>query len=206
MEKLQQVWPEFIRYFISGTLASLLLVIMPVLTMNPEMWSYFAGASGIVNIVLVILVMGFLVDTLKLYQISPFYKIRQQQFLIKFSGVLGVNSSEASTWFSVVSDTARIHGNTYLARKQSEWIMANHSAKILYIAFVLWLMIGVHFTVNNSLSHQIWAFTLGGISIVTGIRLHGVAHAEWKKSSKLFLLYAIKNKSQIASIFEERQI
>jgi len=87
MELDKLSFPQFIRYGLTGLNTIVLLFMVPILIMKPDILPILLNTSTIIGIALFSLVIGFLQDALKLYQLRLCAKITwnftQSLFLMK---------------------------------------------------------------------------------------------------------------------------
>jgi hypothetical protein len=126
-----------IRYGVSGFTAILMLIIFPCLVHNFKEYIGFFS-NNILFIVSISFVIGYFLDTLKLYNITRGYTKRRDDFLRKLSEILDVNNEEASVYFSVIMQASSNHGTINLERKNAEWHYLDTASKIFVISAFQW--------------------------------------------------------------------
>ena len=196
MELDKLSFPQFIRYGLTGLNAIVLLFMVPILIMKPDILPILLNTSTIIGITLFSLVVGFLLDALKLYQLSFSYKARREKFLHEFAEVLNIPYEETSRFFSLATQMSKQMDVSELEARQAHWILADHTAKILLIAigvlFVLFFYI-------ESLNQFILLIVTLAFYFFSMFRLFNIASIERIKSNKNYLRFAKDNREKIVS-------
>lgn len=190
--------PDFVRYMLSGVNFIGLLVLLPLAHLNPSLLKEIMKAGTIFGVLLICVTFGFLLDMLKIYQISPFYKKRRDALMTDLADTLEIQTGQASTYFSLISQLSRRDWSYNLAKRQSEWILIVNTAIICGVATALWLGIAIYHFVSNASTWE--AASSIGISLFFGLvslRLFRLGAHERDKSRREYLIFATKNKKEI---------
>jgi len=158
----------------------------------------FLGIDGVVVIALLSIAVGFLLDTLKLYQLTPGYTARKAKFLKAFADALNIPIEEASSYFSLATQVSRERGITELELRQSQWILADHTAKVFSISVPFWACIFIwHVLGRASLGQIVPAILVLLVSAGCAVRLIQVASQEREKSDRNYIMFAKENREAI---------
>jgi hypothetical protein len=188
--------PEFIRYGLTGFNALVWLFLTPILIMKPDIFPILLNTSTIIGITLFALVLGFLLDTLKLYQLSFGYKAKREKFLQEFAKKLKIEDWETSSFFSLTTQMSKQMNKPELEIRQAQWILADHTAKVFFIGTVVLLILFFFYT--NFWNHQrIFLIIAIACYIFCMIRLFYIRKIERIKSDKNYLIFARDNREKI---------
>src|SRR5271157_4816553 len=127
----------FVRFVITGLVATLLYLVMPVAVLDPGALQTITNVGNVIGIVVMALTIGFVLDGLKLYQLSPGYRRRKSVFMKRIASTLAVREDEAPTYFVKVAELERTSGMADVALVHSRWVM-NVCSKLFLFAGILW--------------------------------------------------------------------
>ncbi|MDM8543433.1 hypothetical protein QUF90_20355 [Desulfococcaceae bacterium HSG9] len=191
---------EFIRYGLTGLNTIIILFIVPIAVLRPDIIKEIIKVTGMFGIALLSFGIGFLLDTLKLYQFSPGYKKRKGQFLSEFASTLEIESKDASSFFSMTTKISRDHHNHEIENRQSRWIMADHTSKVILASIIAWVILLL--IVKTSTIRIIVSVGIIVFYVFLFFRLHTVASQERAKSNQNYINFAKHNTKMITEIWK----
>lgn len=195
MELDKLSFPQFIRYGLTGLNTIVLLFMVPILILKPEIFPILLNTSTIIGITLFSLVIGFLQDALKLYQLSFHYTNRRDKFLDEFAETLKIQRKETSSFFSLATQMSKQMGVYELEARQAHWILADHTAKVLVIAILVLFTLLIFYTESREQCILISVALVFYVFFM--IRLFKIASIERLKSNKNFIIFARDNREMI---------
>jgi len=189
---------DFARYILSGINFILFAIILPLIYLQPDTLKDLLAGNSFLSLSVLGIVIGYLLDILKVYQLTPRFKSNRQKFMRTVSEILDVPKEEVSSYFSLTTKLSSRFGNYDLERRRSELVLALHTAVTLILAIVIWCSIiayEVWFKVFSTRS--VIPIAAGIISLLLSIRLFNIANREREKLNQDFLIFLQKNKREI---------
>lgn len=189
---------DFSRYILSGINFILFAIILPLIYLQPDTLKDLLAGNSFLSLSVLGIVIGYLLDILKVYQLTPRFKSNRQKFMKKVSEILDVPKEEVSSYFSLTTKLSSRFGNYDLERRRSEWVLALHTAATLILAIIIWCSIiayEVWFKVFSTRS--VIPIVAGLISLLLSVRLFNIAEREREKLNQDFLIFLQKNKKEI---------
>ena len=211
--KLPQITlPDFLWYVVPGFNFLAIVAVLPIALANPILLLQLSTVGGIIIVFTLALAVGFLLDSLKLYQYSFGYQKRRSVTFQTLSAELGLGEEETKSAFEVIR-FGLLEGGTLgkaIAFEHSRWVMINHTSKCFFFFCIIWTCVGiVSFQTGNhvyfervlSLTHPTSLIAANAlvvsISAAIAIRLSRVSKGLHELTAKNYLLYARRNKGQI---------
>jgi len=202
---------HFIWYLVPG-LAFELFLLFPFFVLSPPLAKAIFTNLGPVGIVLVAIVLGFILDGLRLYRLRPKYDETKSKF---FSDLLIIlNASGLDPYFvqSRVADLAREKNVSGIAIHHAIWIMHGHMSMLAFLESCFWaLTIGYFYfwekapypvlvsTYNWYKALSLFACLSLGFLLV-GLRFYKISSQDQKTTNKMFLDFAKQHVVEIKNI------
>ena len=189
---------DFARYILSGINFIPFAIILPLIYLQPDTLKDLLAGNSFLSLSVLGIVIGYLLDILKVYQLTPRFKSNRQKFMRTVSEILDVPKEEVSSYFSLTTKLSSRFGNYDLERRRSELVLALHTAVTRILAIVIWCSIiayEVWFKVFSTRS--VIPIAAGIISLLLSIRLFNIANREREKLNQDFLIFLQKNKREI---------
>lgn len=98
---------EFVRYVLSGLNAIAFLLILPVTFLRPELLPVVINSWSVLSLILFGVAFRFLLDILKIYQLTPKYRVKQIEFFEELARALSVPFDQAPTYFFCCYSTVK---------------------------------------------------------------------------------------------------
>jgi hypothetical protein len=191
---------DFARYILSGINFILFAIILPLVYLQPDTLKDLLAGNSFLSLSVLGIVIGYLLDILKVYQLTPRFKSNRQGFMKKVAEILDVPKEEVSSYFSLTTKLSNKFGNYDLERRRSEWVLALHTAVTLILAIVIWCSI---------ITYEVWSQIFSSksvipivaviMSLLLSIRLFNIADRERQKLNQDFLIFLQKNKKEIVN-------
>jgi hypothetical protein len=193
-----------IRYFLSGLIGLVFLIIVPMYVENYGIIKNdIIGVFGVITLSFAI---GYLIDCLKLYSLTRGYKRRKKDFLKKLSDILKVRIEEASVYYSAINQISNKSCELNIGKKHAEWILLENIARIFLLSIPYWIYKVISTLSNHQLvDNPIYLIMLFLISLIT-LRLFKNASQEREKMDRIFLKFAENNRSTIHSLLKIKDI
>jgi len=189
---------DFARYILSGINFILFAIILPLIYLQPDTLKDLLAGNSFLSLSVLGIVIGYLLDILKVYQLTPRFKSNRQKFMKKVSEILDVPKEEVSSYFSLTTKLSSRFGNYDLERRRSEWVLALHTAATLILAIIIWCSIIAYEVWFNVFSiRSAIPIVAGIISLLLSVRLFNIAEREREKLNQDFLIFLQKNKKEI---------
>lgn len=214
--KLNEVTlPAFLWYVLPGLNFICLVVLLPVLFVRPSWAAPIQSLGGVAAIILAALVCGFIMDSLKLYRLTPGYSRIRTQFFKEIAEALRVDQAKAVDYFDAIRVGISKWGSLgeAVAFDHSRWVMINLTSKCFYLLGALWLLIGLSTYSRAAVPafHQFIGRTapesafyveipLAGMSFLVGLRLSRIAKDHLHRSNSKYLLYLSQNEERTRTI------
>jgi hypothetical protein len=198
---------QIVWYTLPGAMF-LFVVLFPVSIMYPNKIAYLFDNVGILGLFFIAIILGFLLDGLRLYRLRPQYMKIRSSFFDELKTAL---ESEQNPYYlleylhKLLNET---HYNT-LRFYHSIWIMLGQvSTSIIFSSLLLWpfFMFNVTFLNGNCAlfgeevlkSHYVlFCFFSLSLSVTIGFRIMIISIEEQKKCNKMYIEFAKSNKDQI---------
>ena len=160
MEVIEKVTiNHFIWYLLPG-LVCLLLILFPLAVINITVAIKFYELLGIFGIILLGIVLGFIVEGLRLYRFRPNYGSIKNEFITNIQQIL---DSDLNSYYllSRVKDHASNKKITIFEHKHSIWIMLGQLTILFFLEFVFWSIYLVYISCWNAQdTYQIFSTNL----------------------------------------------
>lgn len=198
MEILENLgFPNLIRYGLTGLVAEILFLIVPLGILRPEYLTEMTKLAGLSGFLIFGIVLGFILDALKMYQFFPGYKRDRSLLLKEISKALDVAEEDAVTYVSKVMqiDREKAGGSIFFAH--ARWVMMNISCVLLILAAAIWGLIAILLLIFESNPSGTALIIAAIIMAVIAWRLFYTAKQEQEKTDKAYVMFCRENKTMI---------
>lgn len=205
--------PAFLWYILPGLNFVLIVVALPLVLIEPSLLGQLDSIGGAVLALLVALVTGFVMDSLKLYAWGLRHEKKSLGFFQELADALGLEDEREA---KVLIDPLRLglpdRGalGRAVAFNHSRWVMMTHSAKSFFIGAILWLVVTLSLAFRGrtvwyqtELGIEDWAWGLvtnlgiAGALAVTGFLIERHASGQRRVTDNLYLAYAKRHASEL---------
>ncbi len=198
MEPIKLESADIVRYGFLGFYAMSIFILLPVFLTKTEAFAKGIALEHVVFFAVLSFPLGYLIDSIKLYQLTPGYGKRKRAFLEEYGKKLGVSSGNSSKYFTLAKDLRTPHLTISLGRKHSEWVLVDTTSKLFVISTVVWAVISCLQSPEGWDRLQfLIPLLMVALSGLLAWRLNFVANQERTKLDNLFYEFASKNRSAI---------
>lgn len=206
---------HFIWYLVPG-LALFFFLLFPFLIINPLLAKSIAQNLGSVGIILLAIILGFMLDGLRLYRLRPNYNKNKDQFFLSLQQTIGLPNLDPYFIQSHISDFARQKKITGIGIHHAIWIMHGHLSMIAFLEFIFWIVALAYYYFAGSSPYQIikpvssWNIALTAYSgfallfFCMGIRFHKIAMEDQKRTNQMFLDFAKQHYTELRTLLNAR--
>jgi hypothetical protein len=204
--------PYFLWYLIPGLNFLIIAVILPVGLIHPSLLADIATASGLIIVAALAVTVGFLFDSLKIYQWTFGYQARRRVTFDAVLSQLGLNRDEAGMAFEVIRVGLPEGGNLgrALALQHSRWVMINHTSKCFFLFCLIWTTVSAVslYTGMSIYFHKVLLLTrpmsgLVGDALIVALatavafRLGRISKAQHELAVQQYILYIRRNRLRL---------
>lgn len=187
-----------IRYGASGFVAIICLS-FPIMIVYFKVLIETISIGNFLGIIAISMVLGYLLDNLKLYQFTPGYSKRKNTFNEALASRLGIDKERVTPYFALLIHLTSNDRGINLERKQAEWHLLENSSKIFFLFTIEWIVIFIQQTQMTPWHYDLNIKIFCILMILTGVvftrRLFKTSEKERKKIDQIFLKYAETNKA-----------
>ena len=209
--------PAFLWYIMPGINAIFFLVVVPAAVVDFDFLQKGLSWASVLGSLAAALVIGFLMDSMKLYQFTRGYKQAKKRFYLQLASAsqglvetaedTADNSERGKTIFRLVRLSMGKDGGIFPLWEHSRWVMVNHSAKLAYAACVFWAYLlvksyphGVFVMGRYALSPidgrcLIAIFAVG--FLIVGLRLSKESWHVMEDANCMYLYYVLANREEL---------
>ncbi|MBF0520804.1 MAG: hypothetical protein HQK92_13920 [Nitrospirae bacterium] len=210
--------PLFMWYILPGINAICLLVIFPLLILNTKYVLTNLSLVSVIGWILAGLVIGFLMDSMKLYQYTFKYSEDSNDFFYSLSFIINgekditIGKKRGREIFNIIGFMLRDENKTFPLFEHSRWVMVDHSSKIALISFFVWFFIGAFSFLTSELDTlyinsymkvlycKLFICLLSLLYLFIGFRLNKVSNEIRQEANKLYETYAKLYKEEISKM------
>ncbi len=157
---------HFIWYLMPG-LGGLLLIYFPILVFNPVAIKISIEAMGSVGLILLCIILGFLLDGLRLYRYKYNYECIKQDFFKKMQNIVGKELDPYLIQNNII-ELMRKKKISAINVHHSIWIMHGHFSILCFIQAIFWLFVIVYIQDAKQESYSIFgSYTFTKYSTIT---------------------------------------
>jgi len=200
-----------INYVIWYTLPGAVLIffiLLPIGIVIPDMVFSFISGVGVFGLLLISVILGFMLDGLKLFRFRPNYQKIRKTFYKELQEVLGTKQDPyylMDYMYTLMKETRYESVRFYVA----VWVMLGQmSVSIIITAITLWgffilsVYLGHSYPVLlgegvSEFTYYVFCASAFAVSTLAGCRIMAVSLTEQKKSNQMYLDFAKSNKLQI---------
>jgi len=183
----------FVRFCLTGLVAMATIGLPGLLVLTPDKIMQFSKMGNILGIVFLGLVVGFMIDGLKIYQWDPGYKRRKMAFMCNIALALEVPTEEAPSFFVRAAQIERKLGLGEIDFIHSRWVMIDASGKLCLLAAILWGLTAMLWIPNARYPLGIVA----AILLLLALRYIITARQERQRVEKLYIQFCKLNAQMI---------
>jgi hypothetical protein len=140
--------PAFLWYVLPGVNAIFFLLVLPTVTLDFEFLSKSMSWTSVLGYLTAALVIGFLMDSMKLYKFTWGYSRAKRAFYLQLASAARgnlapvpdttANERLGKSIFRLVRFSMGKEGTIFPLWEHSRWVMANHSSKLAYASSAMW--------------------------------------------------------------------
>jgi hypothetical protein len=185
----------FVRFCLTGLVAIATLAFPGFLVLMPDKIMQFSNLGNILAIVFLGLVVGFMIDGLKIYQFDPGYKRRKAAFMSNLALALDIPVEDAPSFFVRAAQFERKLGLGEIDFIHSRWVMIDASGKLCFSAAILWGVTAIR-CIPSARYHLV---IIAVILFLLSLRYFMTARQERLRVEKLYIQFCKLNASIIRS-------
>ena len=207
---------HLVWYLVPGLCATAFFI-FPIGVFYPQALKAFIGAISPFGLIFIGILLGFILDGLRLYRVRKGYNAIKKDFFTKLTGLFGLDERYDPYFvLSIVNDHAAKDKNTKISFYHAVWIMHGEIAVLFIINALVWAIIAC-FTIfhnvpdstifilkdNTSKAITSICFVFAALFLAIGIRIKNISTEGQKTTNNMFLGYALSNKSAIKNILAD---
>ena len=146
---------DFIRYVLSGFNFLLFVLIIPLLYLFPNKMENILNQSSFLMVSLLSIAIGYLIDILKFYQLTPEYNAKKAQFWKNMVDLLEIPKAQRSSYFALIKALSRKYSSYDLEQQQSKWVLVSHTAITFSISTIIWFSILIYHVLRSTISTRL---------------------------------------------------
>jgi hypothetical protein len=193
-------------YFLPGMYA-LLSAITPIACLSPSSTSALLSSLGAIGFAIIGLVIGFLIDGLRLYRFRPGYKTIRAEFFGQLQNDMGVSRNPYFILDQIVA-LAQSNEQSAIRFNHSIWIMLGQMTILSWLHAMLWILLPVAVWLFSK-PPALWGHpvsftglvaasaTAALIAVLVGVRLMWTSLEEQNKTNSMYREYAQAKKTEI---------
>jgi len=217
--------PFLVWYVLPGLNLLTFCIAIPAVVLNLHRAAAVFSVDDLIGAAIMALVVGFIMDSVKLYRFSPRYGLQKQEFEARLGHALEIDKADVRNIFEIIRSDVRAQdpSSSTVELDHSRWVMINHTSKTFFLAAAVWagiLIVHVvspapvtYFGLLTTMS-LVWKLPLdlafAIVSIVIGLRMQSVAYQAANTSDMNYLIYVRKNadrlKREITSFLAEGDV
>ncbi len=211
--------PAFLWYILPGVNAVFLLIVVPVLVLDFDLAQRVLSWSSVMGYLMSALVIGFMMDSMKLYQFTFGYKQEKRAFFVKLAhavdgDLMGPTENDEEAYhrgklvFALLRLSTKVEKNTFPSWEHSRWVMVNHTSKVAFAAALVWgcLLFKLHsheiqILAKYPLTHAEGLFVLIFFTVgfvLVGLRLAQQSRSVMRDANSTYVEFVSVNKGAIA--------
>jgi len=211
--KLQEItFPPFLWYIIPGFNFFAVDCLLPVALTDPTLLKHFASIGGIVIVFISALVVGYIMDSLKLYQLTFGYAKTRDASFDEISAALGLDRNTTLSILDAIRFGLAERGafGKAVAFEHSRWVMINHTSKCFFLFTIIWFALALRAAAVGFVPFYQEAFGVKGVwtrlvcdalvimlSLVIGVRLSRIAKHHHRLTGEKYLHYVRLYKAEL---------
>lgn len=204
--------PFFVWYILPGLNFIGINIALPLLIINPTAFSEYASVGSVLGVVVAALVVGFVVDSMKIYQFTFGYKRKKEEFFKSIGEKLEIDPPTARLIFEDIRLLAK-NKDTFsdvVELEHARWVMINLTSKAFFLLSAEWAVYVVlvmslpwDFSLFSSIkiANPIYIIATSTFLFIIffagGYRLSIVSKKHLKLSNGRYMLFVTNNKVDI---------
>lgn len=211
--KFRGVTLAFVLWYVLPGLNFLVInLVLPIAILSPDTLARYSSLANLIVLASAALVVGFVMDSLKLYQFTLGYSHKKAEFFKELGRQMSISSQRAREVFDSIRTLAHDKGPMYenISLQHSRWVMINHTSKCFYLLFVIWIgVLSVHqislqtrtflgIPVYDQNMVLIIDLALAMTYILIGVRLSRISSEHLELSNKGYLRFVAANSDLIS--------
>jgi hypothetical protein len=204
--------PFLVWYVLPGLNLITFCIAIPALVLNLHGAAAAFSVDDLVGAAVIALIIGFVMDSVKLYRLTPRYRSQKSAFHARLGTALEIDQEDVGKIFEIVRSDVRAQEplDRTVELDHSRWVMINHTSKTFFLAAGVWLGVGiVHATGSSSVAYfgllsttsLLWKLPLDGAfaitSLVVGLRMQKIAYQVADTSDMNYLIYVRRNAERL---------
>ena len=190
--------PDLIRYGLTGIVAIGAFLLIPMSVLNPDSLRLLGSVGGVTGTVVAGIVLGFLIDALKLYQFSPGYRLARREFAAGIAKALEVPQmpqADAMVYFSRAVHLERAKAGGAIFFDHARWAMMIMSSVLLAAASITWVSVALWYSATHRHHPALYlaALALG----VLAFRLDRTARQQRRRVNMEYLAFCRENRDEL---------
>lgn len=213
--KIQEITiPTFLWYVVPGINFIAFDITFPIIAANSKLINGFDTVGAVLAIFIISIIIGFIMDSAKLYQYTFGYKKRHKEFFEKAAQMASIEVKELMIFFESIrvgSPTKGSFGKA-LAFEHSRWVMINHTSKCFFLLGIIWIVLMITSIVDSQnlaylkqigIENDLWGFILNLVLFSTivwlGFRLRKISISLQKSAGEKYLKLIQKYRDDIVN-------
>lgn len=211
--------PTFIWYVLPGINAVFFLIILPVAILDFELLTNSISWTTVVGWLMGGLIVGFLMDSMKIYKFTYGYRELKDRFFIDLADKVGGDESGREAGKKIFI-TMRLlmdeEKNLFPFWEHSRWVMINHTSKAALIAVILWgyllvrlwgkeIILFNRYPLSPTEGRMLLASLVVAFCLIS-YRLHRVSLGVISEANLVYMKYVLKNKASILGANVDRLV
>jgi hypothetical protein len=204
---------QLVWYLLPG-LAGVIIVLFPLAVLSPDLAAKLATSLGALGFAILGMVVGFVLDGLRLYRLRPGYRTIRKEFFAQLQKTLN-SDQDPYFLFYEVNTLALTQNNTIYRFSHSIWIMLGQMTFLSWTHGLIWAVVLVAYCIHRFTPNLLGTAVSGGtfvavclavaaVSVVVGLRLLCISIEEQRKTNKIFLEFARANAADIQKALGRR--
>jgi hypothetical protein len=184
----------FVRFGLTGIISVVLYLIVPLAVFNPNALKSLTDIDGVIGIVVGGFTFGFIIDGMKLYQLSPRYSRRKTEFMRRIAEALNVKIEAASVYFVKAAQLEREYGMGQIDFVHSRWVMFDACSKLFFFASFIWGGIGIVVHRYGFPQEAVSLGIISGTCLIISLRWFATSKQEQSRSESLYVDFCQRHK------------
>ncbi|HSB69545.1 MAG TPA: hypothetical protein VLT62_09450 [Candidatus Methylomirabilis sp.] len=197
--------PYILRYALTGLLAVALLAIWPAAMFQPSLLKSLETLGGVTGLLTVGVMVGFTLDALKLYQLSPGYRKGKVRLLAGVATALSVTKEEAPYYFGKAVAMERDQGGGAIFFSHTRWVLMTISGTLFFVSFFFWLLVYVRLRwIGGEQDQALYAGVSAIACGVLALRMYFTSRQEVRSSDGAYVHFCQENRKALTQPIDQR--
>lgn len=197
MEALEKISIHQIIWYIIPGLFLFTVLVLPMTIIKPKEILELIKVIGIFGILLIGILLGFLLEGLRLYRMRPGYKIIRKKFFEELQTKLNTEQDPYYLLDQIYS-VAKDDNNNTIKFNHSIWIMLGHLSILMFLSCLLWIAVSLIniFLIKTfsllgtpitELQFLCICYFVSILSLIIGVRIMRISIEEQKKCNNIYV-------------------